>query len=208
MASQIQIGPQTASDSQVANARGGNFGEQIVQQFGGKYAELARRGQLFIYTAPAQAQLLSATTGGVPTLWNPSNSGKVAFVCSLAVSWLSGTTTAGALLSAITPNTGAAIGTGLPIVTFTTVAQTGSNPNYGSVMKWSPTTNTFTAAPTVIATTGFNLGANPTACVLQQDYDGQLAVYPGNALSLVYSVTSSVALYMITAAIAEVPYYP
>jgi hypothetical protein len=75
-------------------------------------------------------------------------------------------------------------------------------------MYWSPTTNTFTAAPTVIATTGINLGANPGAIILQQDYDGQLAIYPGNAISLVYSVTTSTALYMVTAAIGELPYYP
>jgi hypothetical protein len=210
MANQGQVGFEQSADGQPINVRLGNFGQQMVQQTNGKYAEMARRGQLFLYSTPAagQAFITTATTGGFPTIWNPSNSGKVGYILSVAVTWLSGTTTAGALLAAITPNTGPNIGTGLPIVTFTKVVQLGNNPGYASAMYWSPTTNTFTAAPTVIATTGINLGANPGAIILQQDYDGQLAIYPGNAISLVYSVTTSTALYMVTAAIGELPYYP
>jgi hypothetical protein len=205
MPSQLQIGPQTANDGAVVNQRGDNFGNTVVQQFNGKYAELLRRGQAYLYTTPAQALVLSATTGGVPTIWNPAGSGKICYILQLGLGWLSGTNVAGTLLVGATANAGSSIGTAAPIATFTQVTQQGcGNPTFASLMKWSPTTNTFTAAPAIIATTGMNLAATQPTGVLQQDYDGALAIYPGNALSLCYSVTTSTALFYASVIAAEV----
>ena len=206
MPNQLQVGYSQALDGQVMNQRGGSFGETIVQQYNGKYAEAAHRGLTFVYNTPGQALLLSATTGNVPTIWNPAGSGRIAYVLQLSLAWLSGANVAGSVLLALTPNTGSAIGTGNPIVTFTQVAQVSAgNPAANSVLRFSPSANTFTAAPTVIANTGFNLAATQPTGLLQQDYDGAIAIYPGNAISLVYSVTTSTALFYATALISEVP---
>lgn len=75
---------------------------------------------------------------------------------------------------------------------------------------WSPTTNTFTAAPTVDFATGINLGAAaPTGSgAYEAKFDGSIAYYPGTALSLVYSVTTSTALFHITLFGLEIPLPP
>jgi hypothetical protein len=204
-AGQYQVGVQNATRNSLVTQRGSFGGEAVVSMANGKYVEAWRSGQAFLYTTPAQALLVAATTGGHPTLWNPLGSGKVAYVGSMAISWLSGTNTAGSILAAVTSNTGGAIGTAAPIVTFTQVAQIG-NPGFGSAMRWSPTTNTFTAAPTVVANTGFNLAATQPTGILQQDFDGAIAIYPGQALSLVYSVATSTALLYATILVIEEPY--
>lgn len=208
MPNQLQAGNVNVADGASVNQRGGNFGETIVQQLDGKYAELSRRGQLWLCTTPAQAYVLPATTGGMPTIWNPAGSGRVFYILRLAAAWVSGTNVAGSLVVAATANAGAAIGTAAPIVTFTGVAPVSAgNPNYSTSIKWSPTTNTFTAAPTVIASTGFNFASAQPTGLFENDYDGSLAIYPGNAVSLGYTVTTSTALFWTTALIADMPYY-
>jgi len=203
MANQLQIGPQPANDQQVVNARGDNYGNATVQQFNGRYAEMVRRGQVFMYSTPAQA-ILTAGNGN-PTLWNPSNSGKICYILQLAVDWISGTTTAGSVLIAGLSNTGPVIGTGLPIITFTNVAPINClfGSSLTSSMKWAPTTSTFTTAPTVVGGIGVNLGANPTGIFLQNDYNSIFCLMPGTALQLSYSVATSTALYILSAVCAE-----
>lgn len=212
MPNQIQIGPQSAADGQVVNSRGDNFGNQMIQNFNGKYAELARRGQLFNFSVKtAAAFLLTNTTGNVPTIWNPAGSGKVLYLCKLKVNFVSGTTTIGSLHWCVTRNAGAAIGTAAPIVTFTSqageaaaIGQSGS-----SNMLFAPAVCTFTSAPAFYASTGMNFGAaSPTAGHgnLDMDMDGEIAIYPGNALSLCYSVTTSTSLWFASIWGAELPY--
>ncbi len=127
------------------------------------------------------------------------------------MSFVSGTTTIGSVLIAETLNIGGSVATGAPILTATLVA--GQNCYRGgpvgqSVMNWSPTTNTFTAAPTVRSGTSINFGtADPTNSGFDHThtFDGSFAVYPGNAMSMVYSVTTSTALYIMTLYGLELP---
>lgn len=172
-------------------------------QFGrAAYGTLA--GNLFAYECPAQAFVLSATTGGHPTLINPSGSGKVFVPNRYVCSFVSGTTVIGSVLIAQTLNCGGGPATGAAILTATKVSATVpyvGGPVGQSVMYWSPTTNTFTAAPTVISATTINFGAaDPTNSGFdhQHLFDGTLAVYPGNAISFTYSVTTSTALFINT----------
>lgn len=71
-ASIVQPGFQNSSDNSQIAQRCDNYGNVTVQEFNGRYAELARRGQLFHAQLPAagQAIVLAATTGGHPTIWN------------------------------------------------------------------------------------------------------------------------------------------
>lgn len=210
MPNQVQIGPMAANDGSVVNARGDNYGAAVVQEFNGKYAEVARRGQLFVASTAAAgiAVLVSATTGNVPTLWNPLGSGKILYPVRLAVNWLSGSTTASALLWSKTENAGANIGTAAPIPTFTSVATIPAAVGVSAVSnaKWAPAVCTFAAAPAFYASTGISLKATAEDYVIYVDYDGSIALTPGNALSLTASVTTTTALLQASIWYVELPY--
>ncbi len=177
----------------------------------GQFTQATLQNQLFVYKCPAQALLLSATTGGHPTLWNPGGSAKLFIPVRIVLGFVSGTTVIGSVLIAETLTAGNTISTTAPIVTFTQVAAVGSRRGAGGVstMFWGPTTNTFTAAPTVLSATGLNLGAaDPTNSGHEHihHFNGTLAFEPGTAMSIVYSVTTSTALFHVTLYGLEVPY--
>lgn len=202
---------QTIPYGQAGNQRGGAFGETVTASYGGKYQQLAKDGLLFNYTVKtAAALLLSATTGNVPTIWNPSGSGKVVYLCKLMVNFLSGTTTISSLQWMVTKNAGSAIGTAAPIVTFTNQAPEPAiaGAPFVSAMLFSPAVSTYTAAPAFYASSGINLGAvSPSAGSgnYDEDYDGAIAIYPGTALSLCSSVTTTTSLWFTTIIGAELP---
>lgn len=209
MPNQIQAGPQVAIDGQPTNQRGDNFGSAITQDFNGRYAELVRRGQVYVASTAAAgiAILVSATTGNVPTLWNPTGSGRIVYPIMLNVNWLSGAVTASNLLWSVTANTGANIGTGNPVVTFTNVAPV--NALLGgpaeSAIRWSPAVSTYTAAPAFFAATGINLKATALDSLLSVDTQGTMALMPGTALSLTCSVASTTALIQASIWYVSVP---
>lgn len=208
MPMQYQAGNQAANDGSVFNARGDNYGNGVVQQFNGKYAELARRGQLFHCSVKtAAAYLLTGTTGNCPTVWNPAGSGKIVYILGLMSTWLSGATTAGALQWAITNPAGSNIATGAPVVTFTNQAPDPAMVGSSSAAstRFAPAVCTFTAAPSFFITAGVSLKAAATDYVIQVDYDGAFALLPGVAASLVYSVTTSTSLNFTDIIIAELP---
>ena len=206
---QLQVGDTYAQDGSLVNQRGDNFGNECVQQFNGKYAELAHTGQMFVYSNAAAgiALIISATPGGHPTIWNPLGSGKIFFPLVLRTTWLSGATTIGAVLFSITNNTGAQLGTASPIVTFTAVAPVPAAAGVGktSSMLWAPAVCTFTAAPAQWVTTGINMAGTAPINTQEVDFDGALALYPGSAMSVTYSVATSTSLHNLTIWGAELP---
>lgn len=181
----------------------------LVSQFNPGLYELAKNGDLFIYGTPGQALLLSATTGDHPTVINPIGSGKNFVPLGLRISFLSGTTVIGGVLIAQTLNVGGGAATGAAVTDATLVAAKGAYVGGGtqktSVMQWSPTTNSFTAAPTVISA-ALNLGAAaPTGTGnYETQFDGSLVFAPGTAMSITYSVTTSTALFFVTLIGAEI----
>ena len=173
---------------------------------------LAKQGNIFTYYIASQALILSATTGGHPTIINPIGSGKDFVPLAIRVGFTSGTTVIGSVLLAETLNVGGGAATAAPVATATLV-QTSIRNAYrqggtakSSVMQWSPTTNTFTAAPSVICPV-LNMGAAaPTGTgTYEATLDGSLVFAPGTAMSVVYSVTTSTALFHLTIIGAEVP---
>ena len=155
--------------------------------------------------------MLSATTGGHPTVINPSGSGKIFVPLSIRIGFISGTTVIGAVQLAMTLKVGggAATGAAIPTATAATPQNALVGAGQNSVMIWSPTTNTFTAA-TVIAATGINLGAAaPTGTgTYETKFDGSIAFMPGSAMSLVYSVTTSTAFFDVCIIGLEIPVLP
>lgn len=188
------------------------MGASLISQLDPAFLAHVRRGNGFLYHVPAQALLLTAATGLVPTVLNPSDSGKDFIPLLIKASFVSGTTVIGSALIAETASVGGGPATGAPVLSGTTVAAKnayrGGGSAKGSKMQWYPTTIVFTAAPTVISATGLNFGAaDPTNSgdAHVDRLDGSLMFAPGMAMSLVYSVTSSVALYQFTIFGLELP---
>jgi hypothetical protein len=179
----------------------------LVSGFNPAHYERAAGGDVFLFNTPGQALLLSATTGECPTIINPLGSGKNFVPLALRLSFLSGTTTIGGVLIAQTLNVGGGPATGAPIISATLVAPVSAyvGGSTASQMKWSPTTNEFTAAPTVISA-ALNLGAAaPTGTGnYETQFDGSLVFAPGTAMSIVYSVATSTALFFVTIVGAEI----
>lgn len=205
-----RVGPAKFGDGADAKVRLGNFGEAITNSVFGNHYDHVARGGGFIYHIASQALLLSATTGGHPTVINPLGSGVNFVPLGLSVSWTSGTTVIGSVLIAATKKVAAiATGAGSPILTATQVAPENALIGCGAVGKtlWSPTTNTFTAAPTVIMAAGINLAPADPVSGFQAfvKFDGCPVFAPGSAMSITYSVTTTTALLHTTIFGVEVP---
>lgn len=195
------------------NDRNDYYGGKVTADVKGRHFEETANGRTLIMTTLTPAAfLLSATTGNVPTIWNPAGSGKIFTPTHLTISYVSGTTVIGSLLWAMTNPAGSNIGTAAPIVTFTNVAPVnagiGNANSKATALKWAPAVSTFTVAPTVFSATGINFGAvAPTngGNFWDVPLNGRMILYPGAALSLVYSVTTSTALFFATITGIESP---
>ncbi len=191
-----------AKGSENVSPSGTIEGAVLASNWGAKYYEMVKADRVFIYTMLSQALILSATGGGHPTIINPIGSGRNFVPLALRIAWISTAYTAGAVAWALTRNSGTGAATAAPILTATLVAQInarlGTSTNNSSKMLWSPTTNTFTAAPTVIAASGIGHVVTATDTSDVALYDGEMVLEPGNALSLVYTVTTMTSLVTTT----------
>lgn len=209
------VGPRNDADGLTGNDadRTSRVGGKVVTQLHGKYLEQAIRQRLYtgVSASGGIALIVPATTGGHPTLWNPSDSGRYLSLVRLVLSWVSGNNAPGAVEWASTLNTGSAIATGAPILTGTRVAPVGvlggANDNKGV---WIPTTNTFTAAPVFLRPAGISLftGIGTTAVapfVLRAEYDGDFVLAPGTAVSLCFQAATTTALFQVGVTWEEIP---
>lgn len=187
--------------------------EQYTAELHGKHYYAAKRGRLFVATSLTGgiALIVSATTGGHPTLWNPAGSGRNISIKRLTLGYVSGTMAAGSLAWNTTIDAGSVAATGSPILTFTAVAVRSALAGGAVDAKalWSPATNTFTAAPALYYTSGLSVfAALATTAVapapMEEDYDGMLNIAPGTALSLVSQQTTTTALFRVTVIFEEI----
>ncbi len=175
------------------------------------YEQAANKGQVFLYTTAAKALLLSDPTGNVPTVINPPNSGVDFVPLQIRASYVSGTTVIGGVLISRTLNaTAAATGAAIPTATLVAPvnAYAAGNTAKGSSCLWSPNVNTFTAAPATLAASTISFGAvDPTASGADRldKLDGSIVFGPGTAMSLTYSVVSTVSLWIWTIIGIEIP---
>jgi hypothetical protein len=209
-----QVGPQSSGLGPVQAVRLTPDGSVVVSDLHGDYYESNVRGNMFVGASASAgiAILLPATTGGHPTLFNPLGSGVNVSITRLELSYVSGTHAPGAFEWAKTLSAGAAAATGAAILTATAVTAVPAMLGGTGVSKviWSPTTNTFTAAPTFYRPVGIGLhtGASATAInpdVLIVDYKGDLVIAPGNAISLCYQTTTTTALFQVGLTWEEIP---
>lgn len=210
------VGPQSSADgpSQYTSDRTDRMGAAVVTNLHGKYYEQASRQRVYFGSSASTgiALIVPATTGGHPTLWNPSDSGRNLSILKLEMSWVSGANAPGAIEWAVTKNTGSTIATGAPIATGTRVTPESGLIGGASDPKgvWIPTTNTFTAAPTFLRAAGISLftGISTTAVapfMLWRDYNGDFCLAPGTAVSLCSQAATTTALFQVTVTWEEVP---
>jgi len=172
----------------------------------GSYYEQARRRRVYTGSSASTgiALIAPAAGGGHPTLWNPSDSGRYVSLIRLELGYVSGNNAPTCLEWAVTTFTGAAIATGAPILTFVAVNPTGMvGAGIDNRARWSPTTNTFTAAPVFYRSTGLSLftGISSTAVApwrYAATYRGDLVLAPGSAISLCTKGTTTTALFQVS----------
>lgn len=165
-------------------------------------------GRLFLATSATGgiALIVAATTGNHPTIWNPANSGVNINIKKLVLAHVSGTDAPTSLCWNIVTGAGTTVGTGLAIVTFTSVAVASAVAGGGltnSKVQWSNAVSTYTAAPAYYRPVGLSLftGADATASdpfQLEEKYNGDFIVSPGTAVCLVTKAATTSALFRIT----------
>ncbi len=157
------------------------------------------------------ALIVPATTGGHPSLWNPAGSEVNVHIRKLALSYVSGNNAPTAIEWALTTSAGSNIGTGAPVVSFTQVAPV-SILGHGADNKarWSPTTNTFVAAPVFTRPTGLSLftgvaatAAAPFTMVVSYELE-EFVMAPDNVLSLCTQAATTTALFQVALTWEEV----
>lgn len=209
------VGPLSAVDGGGHGSdRVTRMGADVVSQLNGQYYEQASRARAYYGSSASTgiALIVPATTGGHPTLWNPSDSGRNISIIRVELSYVSGNNAPTALEWALTSNTGNTIATGAPIATGTRVAPVSCMIGGASDAKgvWLPTTNTFTAAPVFTRALGLSLftGIATTAVApfeLTREYNGDLGMSPGFALSLCSQAATTTAVFQVTVVWEEIP---
>jgi len=161
------------------------------------------------------ALIAPASGGGHPTLINYAGSDCYVMVRRLRLTYVSGTNAPVGIIYAKTTGIGASAATGTPLLTATAASKEpallGSGATGNPLVVWSPTTNTFTAAPTSpYRDTGISLftGAAATAVapfslIAEEGYFG---LYPGTAISICTKGATTTALFRVTIEWEEIPF--
>jgi hypothetical protein len=214
MSEQIQVlgrtGTLTSPEGQYAPLALATDGRLLVK--GGDYVA-AKAGRLLVGVSASAgiAIIAAATGGGHPTLFNPLNSGRIVSIRKLLLGYVSGNNAPTSLAWNITENAGSQAATGAAIPTATAVAaksaMAGGLVDQKSI--WSPTTNTFTAAPAFYRPCGLSLFTGVAATAVapwmwHEHYDDDLLIAPGTALSLVAQAATTTALFRVGVVFEEV----
>ena len=190
----------------------GDAGELLTSPMHGRYYYAAKRNRLYVAAGATAgiAIIAAATGGGHPTLWNPLGSGRILSIKRLLLGYVSGANAPTSLAWNVTENAGSQVATGAAIITATKVAVANAiaGAPIDSKAIWSPTVNTFTAAPAYYRPTNLSLftGAAATAVApftFGEEYDDDLMIAEGTALSLVTQAATTTALFRITVLFEE-----
>lgn len=179
----------------------------------GYAAAVEGRRFLAVSASGGIALIVPAAGGGHPTLWNPRGSKVNLFIRRLVLSWVSGANAPGAVEWALTTAAGAQASTGASTAILTATAVAVTNVITGGPVNtqaiWSPTTNTFTAAPVFLRPAGISLftGIGATAVApfkLEAEYD-DFGVGPDTAVSLCFQTTTTTAVFQVAITFDEEP---
>jgi len=188
-------------------------GAKVVTDSHGKYLQQAINGRVYtgVGASTGIALIAPAAGGGHPTLWNPSDSDVYLSIIRLEMGHRTGTHKPGGIEWASTLNTGASVATGAPILTFTVVAPIALAGGLQNKGQWSPTVNTFTAAPVFLRPAGIGcltLAAATDAApyTMRVQYDGDFVLAPGTAVSLCFQAATTTAVFQVAVTWEELAY--
>lgn len=213
---QVQValtGPSMTPENTPGFLRTGSYGELIVQQLYGKYAELTRRGYVYAArTAAAAAVPVHTTMTNAPTLWNKASSGKLVYLLQVLMSpAVIGTPVLQGFGLGFLKNTGDAAATGNPLATFTNVAPAPTLLGRGACQTaFAGAVVTFTTQPAVFMDIGIGhwiegAAASGGPAFLLYDFDGTVIMPPGTSVTLASLTTATSTTYWTTIIFAEVP---
>lgn len=202
----LQTGPTTNPDGQTLNLRGTNEAALVVQEVNGKYAELVRRGYVFTARGTAATALPNISTlTNAPTLFNPSNSGRLVYPLYLNINIAAGYATSTSvnlwgLVLGFIPGAGLTPASGQPLATAGTLFTPGLNLVGSAIQPTAQYYTTMTYTSPYAATFPYNqimdMGVQnfqqiPTLgsvtgvfTNLQYDMQGSAALKPGTAMVL------------------------
>lgn len=190
----------------------GDNGELLTAPIHGKYYYAARRNRLYVASSATGgiAIIQAATGGGHPTIWNPLGSGRILSVKRLLIGYVSGNNAPTSLAWNLVENAGSQPATGSPILTATKVAVVNAMAGGPVDAKtyFSPTTNTFTAAPAFWRPTNLSLFTGVAATAVApftwgEEYDDDLLIEEGAAICLVTQAATTTALFRYSVLVEE-----
>lgn len=178
----------------------------------GKYAFANKKARIYTGSSASTgiAIIAPATGGGHPTLFNPSSSTRYVSLVRLELGYVSGNNAPTCIEWASTLAAGSQAATGAAILTATAANPVGIlGATLDNKAIWSPTTNTFTAAPVFFRSAGLSLftGVAATAVapfVLRADYDGDFLLAPGTAISLCTQAATTTAVFQVSVTWEEI----
>ena len=214
MPNQIQPGAQNVGDnSGPINQRGDNYGATVIQEGGGWYQELVRRGYGFVYSQAAAGVAIAIPGSGAKTnfmIWNPAASGRLFVPLKITLGLVSTTAVLGNMSIYYGTGLGANIGTGAPVVSYTPATPVNAliGSTTASVMNFAPAVENLTTAPTYLKTLGWSILANDltakTTWNFETDLQGSLIFTPGTAM-IVGASTAIASVCVISCFGVEIP---
>lgn len=203
-----RVGP-WGDDARIESLNANNWGAALMSQAGPKYLEWVRRGYIFTARPAAAAPLvIFSTATNAPTLWNPASSNKllVPIRINLHPVAVASAVHTGVLLGFKT-GCGDAAGAGQPFTSFVNKVPTSNLPSSGKVAsgKFADNVVGFTAIPAIFQDLGLLQAAAglPTG-EASYDFDGTVALGPGDSMS-VMGQAASVNAYWMSVIFAELP---
>ena len=207
---QLLITPVSPADGTFVYPRGGNAGQAMVDTLFGKYAELTRRGLVYIAHAPAVVIPIFSATAQKCVLWNKSSGGTKVVPLCVAFGQVGTPTVPSHLGAALIQGAGTTLGT--PISAFTETVPFNSK-------TWITGAGVcrFSVAATVVAPTivyGFGLSqigvlaaasATTPWTNLFYDFNGTIEIQPGNAMCICETIAGTLPTMDVDLIYAEVP---
>lgn len=190
----------------------------LVNTVGGRYAEWCRQGWVYVARSGAAAAIpVNTTLTNSPTLWNPANSGKCVIPISVTFSAAGlGTQVIDGFTVSYLLETGAEVGTGKPLATFTNIPPKCMNlkKNANAAVSTTQFANavvTFTVQPVALLDLGCGQWISGTSAIAtpynQHGYkfDGEIELEPGSSISIGAATAATSGTYWTSIVFAEIP---
>lgn len=203
-----------ANESRVESLNSDNFGRLLVAQQGGEYQELALRSMLYAARSGAAAAIpkFDACTNA-PTLWNPSDSGKILVPVKIILSAIGlGTQVLTSFVLMGKKDMGDAPGASLPFTAFTNIVPKAlriGGTAVASKGKFANADVAWTAQPDPLLDLGMGQWLSGTAgngqlfSALEFDLKGMVVMTPGAAICVAADGAASSGTYKTTIIFAE-----